>query len=215
MAATDAGRRARRRPSPRRLLRHPLRRFLLPVVAFEFGNVAVALLTLRVILLFKTPFGAAGAVVTAIALYGGYVLVQRVAVLASRRLHSSWGPVPALGTGVVLFLVSYLGFALTGPSVAIVALCFLAAGLGTGAVDSTEIALLERATRERGRAAEGGLAVIRAIGNFAASAVTGILWSVVSVRAALLYLGGWLVLSLVGLVAARHEHFRAVEFQPL
>lgn len=109
----------------------------------------------------------------------------------------------ALAAGGLLFLLSYLGFALTDANLLLVALCFIAAGLGTGAVIATEAMLLEDIVDDHLRpATEGLLGVVRAVGNFTASAVTGILWSVVSVRAALLYLGGWMVISLVGLALA-------------
>ena len=50
----------------------------------------------------------------------------------------------------------------------------------------------------------GLLATVQAVGNLAASAIAGVLWTAVSPRIAFLYLTGWMVLALVGLtVSAR------------
>jgi hypothetical protein len=49
----------------------------------------------------------------------------------------------------------------------------------------------------------GLLAAVQAFGNLAASAVAGLLWSVFSARVAFLYLAGWTLLGLVGLLATR------------
>ncbi len=180
-----------------------MRDVFLSVAAFEFGNVAATLLLLRVITLFRPGSGSTGAVELGVLLYAGFIVSSRVTVSPARRLIDRNGPVLALAAGVLLFLLSYLGFALTDANLLLVALCFIAAGLGSGAVIATEAMLLEDIVDDHLRpATEGLLGVVRAVGNFTASAVTGILWSVVSVRAARLYLGGWMVISLVGLALA-------------
>jgi predicted MFS family arabinose efflux permease len=114
--------------------------------------------------------------------------------------------VPALAIGVSLFLLSYMGFAFTEANIVLVTACFVAAGLATSAVHTTEVALLEGGDEGMRHSTEGVLIATRAVANFSASVVTGILWSIVSVRAALLYLGGWLLISLVGLVVASRGH---------
>ena len=43
---------------------------------------------------------------------------------------------------------------------------------------------------------------MQALGNFAASAVAGLLWTAVSPRAAFLYLAGWSALAVAGFLAA-------------
>jgi hypothetical protein len=194
------------RRATRRRMRNPLGRLLLSVVAFEFGNVAATLLILRVIALFKPKAGVVGAVEIGVALYAVYLLAHRLMELPARRVHVARGPVPALATGVTLFLLSYLGFAFTDANLAVVTACFVGAGLATSAVHTTEVALLEAGDDEIAHSTQGFLIAIRAVANFTASVVTGILWSIVSVRAALLYLGGWLLISLVGLVVAARGH---------
>jgi predicted MFS family arabinose efflux permease len=196
--------------SSRRRLRNPMGSLLLSVVAFEFGNVAATLLILRVILLFKPRVGAVAAIEIGVALYAAYVAAGRLMEVLTHRMHGARAPVPVLALGVTLFLASYLGFAFTDANLAVVTVCFVAAGLATSAVNTTEIALVEGADRGMTIATEGTLIAIRSVANFTASVVTGVLWSVVSVRAALLYLGGWLLISLAGLVVAARRHRRLI-----
>ena len=42
------------------------------------------------------------------------------------------------------------------------------------------------------------LAAIQAVGNLAASAIAGILWSAISPTAAFLYVAAWMILALAG-----------------
>lgn len=52
------------------------------------------------------------------------------------------------------------------------------------------------------------MATIQAGGNLAASAVAGVLWTLIAPRAAFLYLAGWTLVALVGHLpsAARRQH---------
>jgi hypothetical protein len=49
----------------------------------------------------------------------------------------------------------------------------------------------------------GTLAATQSLGNFAASAVAGLLWTTVSPRAAFLYLAARMLIALAGLAAPR------------
>ena len=49
----------------------------------------------------------------------------------------------------------------------------------------------------------GLMAAIQSFGNLAASAIAGLLWTTASPRAAFIYLAGWMVIALLGLLAAR------------
>jgi hypothetical protein len=48
----------------------------------------------------------------------------------------------------------------------------------------------------------GLLAAVQSFGNLAASAVAGLLWTAISAQSAFGYLAAWMVLALVGLLAA-------------
>jgi MFS family permease len=105
--------------------------------------------------------------------------------------------------------LAYAGFGTIGPSIALLALPFIAAGIGIGAVETAEHAAVAALAPEDMRgSAFGLLAAIQALGNVAASAVAGLLWTTVSPTAAFIYLTAWMALALIGLLTtriARHE----------
>ena len=45
----------------------------------------------------------------------------------------------------------------------------------------------------------GALGAVQSLGNFAASAIAGVIWTAVSARAAFIYLAAWMLVSLVSL----------------
>src|SRR4051794_2302526 len=49
----------------------------------------------------------------------------------------------------------------------------------------------------------GLLATVQSLGNFAASAIAGLLWALVSPTAAFLYAAGWMLVALITFLAAR------------
>ena len=205
---------ATRRPAERE--RRPLRLRLRPVLhgrlgrllggvtAFEVGNVAATLLILRAIELLAPEHGQNRAEQLAIGLYVAYNVAAATASIPGGHLGDRRSPVLVLGLGVALFGVAYAGFAFAGPSVAVLGVFFVAAGLAIGLVETAEhAAVATHAPQELRGSAFGALAGIQSLGNFAASAVAGILWTAVSPRAAFLYLTGWMALALGGLVWTR------------
>jgi MFS family permease len=82
--------------------------------------------------------------------------------------------------------------------------CFVAAGVAIGFVETAETAAVALLAPEGIRgSAFGVLAAIQSIGNFAASAVAGVLWTAVSPTVAMLYAAGWMVLALGALAVTR------------
>jgi hypothetical protein len=80
-----------------------------------------------------------------------------------------------------MFALAYAGFGLANASVAVVALPFIAAGVGISAVETAEHAAVAALATDNTRgSAFGVLAPIQALGDVAASAVAGILRTVVS-----------------------------------
>ena len=106
-------------------------------------------------------------------------------------------PAAALGA----FLAAYVGFALTGSAIILFAALFAAAGIGIGFETAQHAAVAALAPPDLRGSAFGALAAIQSFGNLAASAVAGGLWTLVSPRAAFLYLAGWMVVSAAALVA--------------
>jgi len=186
----------------RPVLRGELGRLLLAVSAFELGNVATTLLILRATDLLTPERGHDSAVKVAIILYAAYNLAATLASVPAGHATDRRGGVAVLFAGVVIILVAYGGFALTGSSIAVLALLFAAAGVGIGLTETAEHAAVATLAPENLRgSAFGALAAVQSFGNLAASAVAGALWTLVSPRAAFLYLGAWMLVSAIALVS--------------
>jgi MFS family permease len=181
-----------------------LGRLLVGVGAFELANVAATLLILRATDLLAPEHGGASATRIGIALYVGYNVAATVVSLPGGHLADRRGNLPVLIGGVLCFALGYLGFAFAGPSIALLAVWFVAAGIGIGLVETAEHSAVARLAPEHVRgSAFGLLAGIQSLGNLAASAVAGLLWTLVSPRAAFLYLLAWSALAVVLLLRAR------------
>lgn len=93
-----------------------------------------------------------------------------------------------------------MGFAVAGASVALLIPPFVLAGLAIGCAETAEhAAVAALAPLDLRGSAFGLLASIQAIGNLAASAVAGLLWTAVTPTAAFAYLAAWMLLALAGL----------------
>ena len=205
--------------SARRLERHerpPLRirirpvlhgrlgRLLGAVAAFELGNVAATLLILRATDLLTPDHGHDSAVRLAVVLYAVYNAAAMVISVPAGHVTDRRGATAVLVVGAFGALAAFVGFALAGSSVALLAALFALAGTGKGAVETAQgagVALF--APPELLGSAFGALATIQSFANLAASAVAGALWTLVSPRTAFLYLAGWAAVSVVALAAVR------------
>jgi len=205
--------------SARRLERHerpPLRfrirpvlhgrlgRLLGAVTAFELGNVAATLLILRATELLTPDRGHDSAVRLAVLLYAVYNAAAMVISVPAGHVTDRRGATAVLVVGAFGALAAFLGFALAGSSVALLAALFALSGMGKGAVETAQgaaVALL--APQELLGSAFGALATIQSFANLAASAVAGALWTLVSPRTAFLYLAGWAAVSVVALASVR------------
>jgi MFS family permease len=106
-----------------------------------------------------------------------------------------------LTVGVIAFMLAYTIFASAGPSVAVLAVAFILAGVGIGCVETAEHAAVADAAPAPIRgSAFGLLASVQSFGNLAASGIAGIIWTVVSPTAALLYIAAWMLVA-VGLLS--------------
>ena len=105
---------------------------------------------------------------------------------------------------------AYVGFAVSRLNLAWLALLFVAAGVGIGLVETAEhAAVAALAPNEIRGSAFGLLAAIQSFGNFAASAIAGVLWTLASPRIAFLYLAAWMLVSLVAFGLARRPLARS------
>ncbi len=188
----------------RPVLQGPLGRLLYGITAFEVGNAAATLLILRATDELAAGHGQGTAIKLGIGLYAGYNFAAAVTSLPAGRLHDRRGSVVVLALGVTAFFVAYAGFALTGGTLVLLAALFLLAGAGKGLVETAEqAAVAVLAPVDLRGSAFGLLAAIQSFGNLAASATAGALWTLVSPRAAFLYLAAWMLVSLVALSRAR------------
>jgi MFS family permease len=140
----------------------------------------------------------------AVVLYAVYNAAAMVISVPAGHVTDRRGATAVLVVGAFGALAAFVGFALAGSSVGLLAVLFALSGMGKGAVETAQgaaVALL--APHELLGSAFGALATIQSFANLAASAVAGALWTLVSPRAAFLYLAGWAAVSVVALAAVR------------
>ncbi len=106
-----------------------------------------------------------------------------------------------LAGGVASFAAAYTLFAVTSPAIALLAVPFVLAGIGIGAVETAQHAAVATLapTGLRG-SAFGLLATVQSLGNLAASGIAGLLWTLASPATAFFYLTAWMILALIGLL---------------
>jgi MFS family permease len=181
----------------RPLLRGDLGRLLGAAAAFEFGNVAATFFILRATGLLMAGHGANAAVELALVLYVAYNATATVVSLPAGHFGDRRGHVVVFGVGAACFLVAFVAFALVNTDGIVLAVAFIAAGAGIGFAETGQNAAVAGLAPSDLRGSSFGLlAAIQSVGNLAASAVAGILWSTFSPTAAFLYLAGWMVLAL-------------------
>ena len=190
----------------RPVLRGRLGRLMVGIGVFELGNIAATLLILRATELLEPGRGEDSAVQIALLLYAAYNLAATVASIPAGRLSDRHGAPRVLSAGVACFLLAYAGFAATGASITILAVCFVAAGVAIGCVETAEHAAVAALapTGLRG-SAFGLLAAVQSFGNLVASAAAGILWTVFSPAAALSFAAALMAVALMCIGALRRR----------
>jgi MFS family permease len=165
----------------RPVIRAGLGRMMLAVSAFELGNIAATLLILRATQLLTPIEGTDGATSTALLLYIGYNVAATFTSSPAGHLSDRTSPRAVLAGGVLAFLLAYGTFAATGPSVPVLLLAFVLAGVGIGCVETAEHAAVAVAAPADIRgSAFGLLAAVQSFGNLAASGIAGLIWTLVS-----------------------------------
>ena len=185
----------------RPLLHGRLGRLLAASAAFECGNLAATLMILRATELLQPGRSHTSAAQLALVLYAAYNLAATLASIPAGHAGDRHGLLRILAAGVACFLVAYLGLAFAGESFALLAGCFILAGIGIGCAETAETAAVAQLAPDQLRgSAFGLLAALQAVGNLAASAIAGVLWTAVSPTAAFLYVAAWMPLALAGLL---------------
>ncbi len=187
----------------RPLLHGRLGRLLAATAAFEFGNLAATLLILRATELLTPGRSHSSATQLALVLYTGYNLAATLASIPAGHTGDRRGMLRVLAAGATCFLLAYVGLAVSADSLPLLVGCFILAGIGIGCAETAETAAVAQLAPDHLRgSAFGLLAAIQAVGNLAASAIAGVIWTAVSPTAAFIYVAAWMVLALAGLLVA-------------
>ena len=188
------------RPPARRLDLRALRdagavRALVPVLLFEFGNLATTLLILRATQLLTSPQrSVATATTVAILIYAGHNVVATFASLVAGPWFDRAGPRVVFATGAVVYVIAYCAFAVGSHSVLAVAVAFTAAGAGIGFAEPTESAVIAQLLPDRLRGSGFGvLGAVKAAGDLVATVVAGLLYTLFSPAVAFGYAAAWMV----------------------
>ncbi len=210
VAIIVAARESRRRvstdgeSSPRRLDLRALRdagtlRALVPVLLFEFGNLATTLLILRATQLLTSPQRSVAAATTAaILIYAVHNVVATFASLAAGRWFDRAGPRVVFAAGAAVYVLAYGGFAAGPHGVVAVALAFAAAGAGIGFAEPTESAVVAQLLPDRLRGSGFGvLGAVKAAGDLVATVVAGVLYTLVSPAVAFGYAAAWMIAAVI------------------
>jgi MFS family permease len=151
--------------------------FLAGVGLFGVANFANSLFSLRAEQVFAPEMGATRATLLAVALYTLLNLVYAIACFPIGALGDRIGKRPVLVAGYFLSAVTCLGTAYFTTNLLYVALIFAAAGIFTATTETIEGAfaadLLPSEVRGTGY---GVLRTVNGIGDFASSAIVGVLW---------------------------------------
>lgn len=180
-----------------------LGRLMLSISAFEIGNVAATLLILRATELLAPTRRYDSATSIALLLYIGYNTAATLTSIPAGHLSDRSTPRLVLAGGVVAFLLSYSLFAVAGPSVLLLLIGFVLAGIGIGCVETAEHAAVAVAPPKIRGSAFGLLAAVQSFGNLAASVVAGVIWTLASPSAAFAYLTAWMLVAVIGFASDR------------
>lgn len=170
---------------------------LLPIAAFELGNMATTLLILRGTGLLHTHGRSiAAATSLAVLIYAGHNLVASIVSYAGGHWIDLTGPRRVFAIGAAVYVASYLLFALTSGGWPLLVIAFLLAGTGIGLAETSESALVARLLPDHLRGSGFGLlGGVQSFGAFASSAAVGILWTAASPTAGFLYAAGWMLVA--------------------
>lgn len=179
-----------------------LLRPLIPIAAFELGNMATTLLILRgTDLLHTGSRSIAAATSLAVLIYAGHNLVASFTAYGAGHWIDRAGPRFAFAGGAATYVASYLLFSLISGGWPLLLLAFLLAGVGIGLAETAESALVARLVPDRLRGSGFGLlGGVQSFGDLASSAAVGLLWTSVSPTVAFLYAAGWMLVAAVATV---------------
>ena len=172
---------------------------LVPIGAFELGNIATTLLILRATtLLHHGGRSVAAATSLAVLIYAAHNLFASFVAYGGGHWLDRAGPRIVFASGGLVYVAGYALFALPFHSSLVLVAAFLLAGSGIGFAETAESALVARMLPDRLRGSGFGLlGGVQSFGDFASSAVVGLLWTLVSPTVGFAYAAGWMVVSVL------------------
>ncbi len=178
---------------------------LLPIAAFEFGNVATTLLILRSTqLLHHGGRSLAAATSLAILVYAAHNAVAALVALGGGHWIDRAGPRVVFAAGALCYVLAYAGFAAGWHAWPALLGCFVLAGSGIGLAETAQSTLVARLLPDRLRGSGFGLlGGVQALGDLVATVVVGVLYATVSPAAGFAYAAGWMALALATVTAFR------------
>lgn len=212
VAITVAAREARGREAPRRARRglsglrgSGLLRPMVPVAAFEFGNVATTLLILRATQLLHTGSRSlAAATSLAIVIYALHNLAGAVVAYLGGHWIDRAGPRVVFAAGAAVYALAYAGFAVGPHTWWALLVAFVLAGSGIGFAETAQSTLIAQALPDHLRGSGfGALGGVQAAGDLVATVTVGILYTTVSPAAGFAYAAAWMLLSVATAKLAR------------
>lgn len=188
----------------RPVIRGRLGRFLTGVTLFEAANMAATLMILRATDLLTADHGHDRAVEIAILLYVAYNIAATLTSIPGGHYGDRRGMTRVFGGGIACFAIAYAALAITTQNILFLASAFAVAGIGIGLTETAEHAAVATfATDDIRGSAFGLLAAIQSFGNLAASAIVGLLYTVVSPGFAFAYASALMVAALTVVTLTR------------
>ena len=208
VAITVAAREAKRHASPIKrkiklefagLRKAGLLKPLLPIAFYEMGNIATTLLILRATQLLHTDSRSLTAAASlAIIIYAAHNAFASLVAIIGGHWIDKVGPKIVFATGAFMYILAYLGFAASFHSWVWLLGAFILAGTSIGLSETAESALVARMLPDHLRGSGFGiLGGIQSFGDFASTAVVGLLYAAVSPTAGFIYAAAWMVLSTI------------------
>jgi len=170
---------------------------LVPIGAFELGNMATTLLILRATtLLHHGGRSVATATSLAVLIYAAHNLCGSFVAIGGGHWLDRSGPRVVFASGAAVYVAAYSLFALPLHSWPVLVVAFLLAGGGIGLAETAESTLMARLVPDHLRGSGFGLlGAVQSLGDFASSAVVGLLWAAVSPTVGFAYAAGWMIVS--------------------
>jgi MFS family permease len=171
-----------------RLLPRVFQHYVGAVSIFGLGNFAHTLLVLRAVAMLTPAYGPVAAQRMGISLYILHNVLYAAVSYPAGALGDRVSKRSLLGIGYALFALMCIGFLVARPSLAMLAVLFVLAGIYIGIVDAMERALAADLLplKQRG-VGYGVLATANSIGDLLSSIVVGYLWSHVSAASGFIF----------------------------